>query len=86
MTLAALSPRGAQFFRETFAGRAIRSQREIRAKNSAQLADGLDLQNFERIAKVLNDLNYSGPLAVGSDQTVCLKSLQAHNGFLVGAQ
>ncbi|KAH9450993.1 hypothetical protein Pst134EB_018498 [Puccinia striiformis f. sp. tritici] len=86
MTLAAISPRGAQLFRETFAGRTLRSQRDIRAKDSMQLADGLSLVNFERVSSILKDFNYAGPLAVGSDQTVCLKSLRAHNGFLVGAQ
>ena len=47
MNLAALSPQRAQFICETFAGCAIRSQQEIHAKNSAQLANGLALQNFE---------------------------------------
>ncbi|KAA1137387.1 hypothetical protein PGTUg99_002465 [Puccinia graminis f. sp. tritici] len=86
MTLAAISPRGAQLLRETFAGRTLRSQRHIRAKNSLQLADGLSLMNFERVSSILKDLNYTGPLAIGSDQTVCLKSLRTYNGFLVGAQ
>ncbi|KAA1106827.1 hypothetical protein PGTUg99_012303 [Puccinia graminis f. sp. tritici] len=86
MTLAAISPRGAQLFRETFAGRSLRSQRDIQSKNSMQLADGIALVNFERVSKILTDLNYTGPLAIGSDQTVCLKSLRAYNGFLVGAQ
>ncbi|KAA1079477.1 hypothetical protein PGT21_012652 [Puccinia graminis f. sp. tritici] len=86
MTLAAISPRGAHFFQETFAGRSLRSQRDIRAKTSMQLTDGLSVINFERISSILKTLDYSGPLAVGSDQTVCLKSLRVHNGFLVGAQ
>ncbi|KAA1075391.1 hypothetical protein PGT21_034651 [Puccinia graminis f. sp. tritici] len=86
MTMAATSPRCAQLFRETFAGRSLRSQRDIRAKNSVQLADGLALVNFQPVSSILKDLDYSGPLAVGSDQTVCLKSLRAHDGYLVGAQ
>ncbi|KAI9610488.1 hypothetical protein H4Q26_006630 [Puccinia striiformis f. sp. tritici PST-130] len=86
MTLAAISPRGALLFRETFAGRSLRSQRHIQAKNSLQLADGLALVNFKQVSSILEALNYTGPLAVGSDQTVCLKSLRAHDGFLVGAQ
>ncbi|KAA1082065.1 hypothetical protein PGTUg99_011746 [Puccinia graminis f. sp. tritici] len=86
MTLAAISPRGAHFFQETFAGRSLRSQRDIRAKTSMQLTDGLSVINFERISSILKTLDYTGPLAVGSDQTVCLKSLRVHNGFLVGAQ
>ncbi|KAI7933147.1 hypothetical protein MJO29_017005, partial [Puccinia striiformis f. sp. tritici] len=78
MTLAAISPGGALFFRQI--------QRQIQAKNSLQLADGLALINFKQVSSILEALNYTGPLAVSSDQTVCLKSLQAHNGFLVGAQ
>ncbi|KNF02972.1 hypothetical protein PSTG_03921 [Puccinia striiformis f. sp. tritici PST-78] len=61
-------------------------QRQIRTKNSLQLAGGLALINFKRVCSILEALNYTGPLAVGSNQTVCLKSLQADNGFLVGAQ
>ncbi|KAH9461856.1 hypothetical protein Pst134EB_005773 [Puccinia striiformis f. sp. tritici] len=86
MTLAAISPGGALFFRQTFAGRLLRSQRQIQAKNSLQLADELALINFKQVSSILEALNYTGPLAVSSDQTVCLKSLQARNGFLVGAQ
>ncbi|PLW27462.1 hypothetical protein PCASD_19515 [Puccinia coronata f. sp. avenae] len=86
MTLAAISPRGAQFFRETFAGRSLRSQRAIRAKNSMHLEDGLSRKNFEHISATLKSLNYVGPLAAGSDQTVCLKTLRVHNDCIVGAQ
>ncbi|KAI7941015.1 hypothetical protein MJO28_013300 [Puccinia striiformis f. sp. tritici] len=51
-----------------------------------QLADGLSLETFERVSSILKDFNYAGPLAIGSNQMVYLKSLQAHNGFLNGAQ
>ncbi|KNF02991.1 hypothetical protein PSTG_03941 [Puccinia striiformis f. sp. tritici PST-78] len=51
-----------------------------------QLVNGLSLENFERVSLILKDFNYAGPLAVGFNQTVCLRSLRAHNGFLVGAQ
>ncbi|PLW26131.1 hypothetical protein PCASD_24687 [Puccinia coronata f. sp. avenae] len=86
MTLAAISPRGAQFFHETFVGRSLRSQQAIRAKNLMHLEDGLSRKNFEKISATLKSLNYVGPLAAGSDQTVCLKTLRVHNDCIVGAQ
>jgi hypothetical protein len=51
-----------------------------------QLEDGLSAINIKRIGSILKDLDYLGPLALGFDQTVCLKSLRVHKGFLVGAQ
>ncbi|POW03471.1 hypothetical protein PSTT_11067 [Puccinia striiformis] len=54
MTLAAISPGGALFFRQTFAGRLLRSQRQIQAKNSLQLADELALINFKHKVMILS--------------------------------
>ncbi|EGF98707.1 uncharacterized protein MELLADRAFT_95458 [Melampsora larici-populina 98AG31] len=51
-----------------------------------QLADGLDLSNFVRISEQIKKLGYNGPLALGSDQTVCVKTLRVYNGCIVGAQ
>ncbi|PLW32404.1 hypothetical protein PCANC_20216 [Puccinia coronata f. sp. avenae] len=62
-TLAALSPRGAQLFWKTFAGRTLRSQRDLCAKNSSQLADGISLVNFEQISSILKELTQQEKLA-----------------------
>ncbi|EGG10021.1 uncharacterized protein MELLADRAFT_94343 [Melampsora larici-populina 98AG31] len=86
MTLGAISPRALNLFNDNFAGRGNRSLRMIRAKEGFHLVDGLHIDNFTRIAQVLKDLGYSGPIAAASDQTVCVKRLRHHNGFLVGAQ
>lgn len=86
MTLGAISPRALNLFNDNFAGRSHRSLRIIRAKDGMQLLDDLHIDNFKRIAQVLKDLGYSGPVAAASDQTVCVKRLRYHNGFLVGAQ
>lgn len=84
-TLAALSPRGAQLFTETFAGRGARSRRDLTQKAGMSLICGLHAQNFNRVVQHLAAINYTGPLAVGSDETVCVKSLRVHDGMLVGA-
>jgi hypothetical protein len=85
-TMAAMSPASAKFFRDNFAGRSLRSIRAERQKNGGQIEDGIVLSNFERVAGYIKNLGYSGPLALASDQTVCVKSLRSHNGNLVGAQ
>ncbi|EGG01621.1 uncharacterized protein MELLADRAFT_92001 [Melampsora larici-populina 98AG31] len=86
MTLGAISPRALTLFNDNFAGRGNRSLQMIRAKEGFHLLDGLHIDNFTRIAEVLKGLGYSGPIAAASDQTVCVKRLRHHNGFLVGAQ
>ncbi|EGG02837.1 uncharacterized protein MELLADRAFT_90699 [Melampsora larici-populina 98AG31] len=74
-----------KLFNSTFAGRGIRSQRAIQAKNGKMEAE-IHPANFERIAKTLKELGYDGPIAAASDQTVCVKALRHHNGCLVGAE
>ncbi|EGG10901.1 uncharacterized protein MELLADRAFT_92264 [Melampsora larici-populina 98AG31] len=86
MTLGAISPRALSLFNDNFAGRSQRSLRMIRARDDMHLLDGLHITNFNRISQVLKELGYSGPIATASDQTVCVKRLRHHNGFLVGAQ
>lgn len=50
------------------------------------LEDGLHPSNFDQIASILEYLGYTGPVAAGTDETVCVKSMRHHNGVLVGAQ
>ncbi|KAA1111413.1 hypothetical protein PGTUg99_007446 [Puccinia graminis f. sp. tritici] len=85
-TMAAMSPAAAKFLRDNFAGRSLRSMRHERKKNGGQIDDGIFLTNFERVAGYIASLGYTGPLALASDQTVCVKSLRSHDGHLVGAQ
>lgn len=85
-TLAAISPQGYRLFMETYTGRTTRSQRMIHSKLGLKLVDGLDSANFDHVFDHLQKLNYTGPLAVGTDETVCVKSLRVSNGMLVGAQ
>ncbi|EGG05907.1 uncharacterized protein MELLADRAFT_87639 [Melampsora larici-populina 98AG31] len=73
-------------FTKTFAGRTARSQRQIQAREGGKMEPGIHVANFTRIATNLATLGYSGPIAAASDQTVCVKTLRHHNGFLVGAQ
>ncbi|KAA1107762.1 hypothetical protein PGTUg99_014519 [Puccinia graminis f. sp. tritici] len=85
-TMAAMSPAAAKFLRDNMGGRSLRSMRNERKKNGGQIEDGIVLTNFERVAGYVASLGYTGPLALASDQTVCVKSLRSHNGHLVGAQ
>lgn len=85
MTLAAMSPKAAQFFTENFAGRGLRSQRHLRASTGMQLAHGLCQQSFTRLVDSLNAIGYQGPLAAGSDETKCEQTLRVHNNHVVGA-
>jgi hypothetical protein len=84
--MAAMSPAAAKYFRDNFAGRSLRGMRYAQKKNGGNIEDGIDLRNFERVAGYIKDLGYNGPLALASDQTVCVKSLRAHDGHLVGTQ
>ncbi|PLW57043.1 hypothetical protein PCANC_02769 [Puccinia coronata f. sp. avenae] len=84
--MAAMSPAAAKYFCDNFAGQSFRSMRQQRQKNGGQLDDGIVLKNFERVSGYIKDLGYTGPLALASDQTVCVKSLRSHNGHLIGAQ
>ncbi|EGG06419.1 uncharacterized protein MELLADRAFT_86613 [Melampsora larici-populina 98AG31] len=85
MTLAAMSPKAAQFFTENFAGRGLRSQRHLRAATGMQLAHGLCQQNFTRLVEALKAIGYNGPLSSGSDETKCEQTLRVHNDHVVGA-
>lgn len=58
----------------------------IQAKTGMHLVDGLAVENFLRIVNHLKVLNYTGPFAVGTDETKCVDSLQVHKNSLVGAQ
>ena len=60
--------------------------RAVRQKEGGQLEDGIVLSNFTKVAGYIQQVGYNGPLALASDQTVCVKSLRCHNGKLVGAQ
>lgn len=82
----AQSPAVLRLFNNNFAGRSLRSQREVRRKNGGQLLPELCLENFKSAAKWLDGVNYTGPVAGASDQTVCLENLRHHNGHLVGAE
>ncbi|EGG05389.1 uncharacterized protein MELLADRAFT_88084 [Melampsora larici-populina 98AG31] len=57
-----------------------------RAKSKTEIEDGMAQGNFDRAAAILAELGYSGPVAVASDQTVCVQTLRHHRGFIVGAQ
>ncbi|KAH9821182.1 hypothetical protein DFH28DRAFT_1190943 [Melampsora americana] len=85
-TLAAISPRALCFFNDNFAGRGARSMRQIRLVKGMHLKDGLHPGNFERLAELLDELEYTGPVAAATDETVCVKAIRHYNGHLVGAQ
>lgn len=86
MTLATISPKCAELFTDTLAGRGPRSRRYIRANEDLQMADGLALSNFARVKKHLQEIGYNGPVAVGTDETMCVKSLRVSGDFVVGPQ
>lgn len=86
LTLASIRPRAASLFTKTFSGWSLRSARMNQAANGMHPFDGLVLENFLLIFNHLKILNYTGPLAVGTDETKCVESLQIHNTHLVGAQ
>ncbi|EGG13232.1 uncharacterized protein MELLADRAFT_86716 [Melampsora larici-populina 98AG31] len=85
-TLAAISPRALRLFNDNFAGRGARSMRQIRKVQGMHLEDGLHANNFKRLATILAELEYSGPVAAATDETVCVKAMRHYNGYLVGAQ
>lgn len=85
-TLASISSRSLKFFNDNFAGRSAWSMRQTRSLSGMNLEDGLHSSNFEHIAVILEQLNYTGPVAAATDETVCVKSLRHYNGFTVGAQ
>jgi hypothetical protein len=58
----------------------------IEARNGGKMEPEIHPANFHRIAKNLQALGYSGPVAAASDQTVCVKTLRHHNQCLVGAE
>lgn len=85
-TLAAISPQGYRLFMQTYTGRTMRSQCDLRSKLGLKIADGPAGENFDRIFNHLQKLNYTGPVAVWTNETVCVKSLRVSNGMPVGAQ
>lgn len=85
-TLAAMSKRGLDLFRENFSARTARSLRKIQNTNGMVLVDGLQVANLVHVAEWLNNLGYYGPLAGATDQTVCVKALQHYNSCVVGAE
>jgi hypothetical protein len=85
-TMAAMSPAAAKYLRDNFAGRSLRNMRHQRKINVGHIEDGIVMANFKQVAGYIKDLGYTGPLALASDQTVCVKSLRSHNGYIVGAQ
>lgn len=85
-TLGAMSKSALKLFNDNFLGQTARSQRMITAKTGMYLRDGVHYENFKQIATALTKMGYDGPVAASSDQTVCVKTLQHHNGCIVGAQ
>lgn len=85
MTLAAISPQAAQLVTENLAGRSLRSIRHLRSKNGAQLEAGINIKNFERVMDHLQKIGYTGPLAVGTDETKVFPTLRVHNDHIIGS-
>ncbi|EGG08232.1 uncharacterized protein MELLADRAFT_85034 [Melampsora larici-populina 98AG31] len=85
-TLGAMSKSALKLLTENFVGKTLRCQRMDRARSKTEIEDGMVQGNFDRAAAILTELGYSGPVAVGSDQTVCVQTLRHHRGFIVGAQ
>lgn len=85
-TLGAMRKSALKLVTKNFVGKTLRCQRLDRAKSKTEIEDGMTQGNFDRAGAILADLGYSGPVAVGSDQTVCVQTLQHHRGFVVGAQ
>lgn len=69
-----------------FVGKTLQFQRLDWAKSKTEIEDGLAQGNFDCVGVILSELGYSGPVTVGSDQTVCVQTLCHHRGFVVGAQ
>ncbi|EGF99128.1 uncharacterized protein MELLADRAFT_94844 [Melampsora larici-populina 98AG31] len=85
-TLGAMSKSALKLVTKNFVGKTLRCQRLDRAKSKTEIEDGMTQGNFDRAGAILAELGYSGPVAVGSDQTVCVQTLRHHRGFVVGAQ
>lgn len=85
-TLGAMSKSALKLVTKNFVGKTLQCQRLDRAKSKTEIEDGLAQGNFDRAGAILSELGYSGPVAVGSDQTVCVQTLRHHRGFVVGAQ
>lgn len=86
MTLAAISPKGYQFFRENFAARTLESCQVIKQKTGFKLISGMARENIRWIKNYLDSIGYEGPVAVGSDETVCVKALRVQGEAIVGVQ
>lgn len=85
-TLGAMSKSALKLITKNFVGKTLRCQRMDRAKSKTEIEDGMAQGNFDRAAAILAELGYSGPVAVASDQTVCVQTLRHHRGFILGAQ
>ncbi|EGF98071.1 uncharacterized protein MELLADRAFT_96196 [Melampsora larici-populina 98AG31] len=85
-TLGAMSKSALKLVTKNFVGKTLRCQRLDRARSKTEIYDGMTQANFNRAGAILSELGYSGPVAVGSDQTVCVQTLRHHRGFIVGAQ
>lgn len=85
-TVGAYSRGALELVTRNLAGRTVRGQRLIRQHNGSQLLDGLAAANFVPVCDWVRQIGYLGPLAGGTDQTVCVKALRYHNGYVVGAQ
>ncbi|KAJ3416813.1 hypothetical protein HDV05_008398 [Chytridiales sp. JEL 0842] len=76
----------ANLVKENLGGPSTRLLRRNRQQQDMVLFDGHNPENYKRISDCLKNIGYTGPLAAGTDQTVCLKRLRYSNGFLVGAE
>lgn len=85
-TLGAMSKSALKLVTKNFVGKTLRCQRLDRARSHTEIDDGMTQSNFNRAGSILAQLGYAGPVAVGSDQTVCVQTLRHHRGFIVGAQ
>lgn len=85
-TLGAMSKSALKIVTKNFVGKTLRCQRMDRAKSKSQIDDVMAQGNFDFAGTIISELGYSGPVTVGSDQTVCVRTLLHHRGFIVGAQ
>lgn len=74
-TLGAMSKSAIKLVTKNFVGKTLRCQRLDRARSKTEIKDGMTQSNFNRAGAILAELGYSGPFAVGLDQTVCVQTL-----------
>ncbi|KZP05037.1 hypothetical protein FIBSPDRAFT_903813 [Athelia psychrophila] len=83
-TLATISPHMYHTFRSNFTGPALRTLRHIRSQ-APNFAPGIVAVNIDAAAKVLEDLQYHGPVTLSYDDTELEKALSVYEhskGFL----